>query len=383
MKTIFCVFGTRPEAIKMAPVVMALRERPGEFRVKVVVTAQHRGMLDQVLGLFRIRADVDLDIMRSGQSLTDVTTRALAKLEPVFKKQRPDLVLVHGDTTTTLAATLAAYYQKISVGHVEAGLRSHDIHNPYPEEINRRLTDAVAALHFAPTAGARKNLLREGVPAKRVFVTGNTGVDALLWATRQKQAGRWPAPPPTVRRILNGPFVLITAHRRENFGRPLENFFQALRRAARENPAVGFVYPVHPNPNVTKPAHKLLYGAANIHLLPPLDYATFVTLLEKCLFVVTDSGGLQEEAPALGKPVLVLREVTERPEAVHAGTARVVGTATAAVYRWIHRLFSDQTLYRRMSTAANPFGDGQAASRTVEAIRFHFTARSFPPASFS
>ncbi|MBI4397454.1 MAG: UDP-N-acetylglucosamine 2-epimerase (non-hydrolyzing) [Elusimicrobia bacterium] len=382
MKTVCCVFGTRPEAIKMAPVVLKLREHPREFRAHVVVTAQHRGMLDQVLALFRIRSHADLNIMRDGQTLTDVSVAALEKLEAVFKTRKPDLVLVHGDTTTTLFAALAAFYQKIPVGHVEAGLRSFDPRNPFPEEINRRLADAACALHFAPTASARRNLLKENIPPKGIFVTGNTGIDALRIGVKRLKAGAFPLPARALRALAEDPFVLVTAHRRENFGRPLEEIYRALRRAAQARPGVHFVYPVHPNPNVLKPARALLSGQANIQLLPPLDYADLLFLLQKALFVVTDSGGLQEEAPSLGKPVLVLRRVTERPEAVRAGTARVVGTDSREVEKWILRLLQKGEAFRRMANAVNPYGDGRAAERTVEAIRYHFGLRPGRPKEF-
>jgi len=381
VKKIFCVFGTRPEAIKMVPVVKAFKESP-DFRVRTVVTAQHREMLDEVLSLFGLKSDYDLNIMRSGQTLTDVTARALEKLEPVLKKERPDLLLVHGDTTTTLAASIAAFYQKIPVGHVEAGLRSGDIHNPYPEEINRKLADAVAVLHFAPTRSSRENLRREGVASRGIFVTGNTGIDALRLGVERLSRGRFPRPSARRRALAGKPFVLITAHRRENFGRPLEEFCRALRAVAEREPGTGFIYPVHPNPNVTGPAHRLLKGAPNIHLLPPLNYGEFLYFLTKARFVVTDSGGLQEEAPSLGKPVLVLRRVTERPEAVTAGTVRLVGTETALVRKWIARLLHDASAYRRMAEAVNPYGDGRAGRRILQAVRHYFSPHRPRPQEF-
>lgn len=366
-KKILLVFGTRPEAIKMAPVALALARRPGRYDVRLVVTAQHRGLLDQALRFFGLRAHRDLDLMRPGQSLTDVTTRVLTGLEPVFRRERPDAVLVHGDTTTTLAAALAAHYQRIPVGHVEAGLRSGDPLNPFPEETNRRLTDALARWHFAPTPLARRHLLREGVDGRRVFVTGNTGIDALRWGLRRLGATA-PKLPPVVARRAEGPFVLVTAHRRENFGEPLEQIFLAVRDVARARPALGFVYPVHPNPNVAGPARRILGREPNIALTAPLDYAPMIHLMRRCLFVLTDSGGLQEEAPSLGKPVLVLRTVTERPEGIEAGTARLAGVDRAGVKRSINDLLDDRRLFQRMARTVNPYGDGRAARRIVRVL---------------
>lgn len=366
----------------MAPVVLALRNRPREFEARVAVTAQHREMLDQVLSLFGLRAHHDLAIMREGQTLTEVSVLALKRLEPVLRRERPDLVLVHGDTTTTLMGTLAAFYQKVPVAHVEAGLRSFDAHNPFPEEINRRLADALCVLHFAPTPSARRNLLRENIPARGVFVTGNTGIDALREGARRLKKGLWPAPPRDLRRLAQDPFVLVTAHRRENFGKPLADFCESVKSMTRRQPGLRFIYPVHPNPRVSGPVRRALGRVANVHLLPPLAYAPFLYILEKARFVVTDSGGLQEEAPSLGKPVLVLRRVTERPEAVRAGTVRVVGTDPSEVRRWVLRLWRDRRLHRRMANAVNPYGDGRAAERTAEALRYHFGFRSSRPAEF-
>ena len=365
----------------MAPLVLALQEFPKEFKPKVVVTAQHRDMLDQVLRLFGIRPDHDLNIMQPGQSLTDVSVRALARLEPVLKKERSDMVLAHGDIATTLLATLAAFYQKIPVGHVEAGLRSHDMANPFPEEMNRRLTDAVAALHFAPTAESKRNLQREGVPPAGIFITGNTGIDALsLGLARLKNHP--PRLSPAVARMASHPFVLVTAHRRENFGRPLEEVFQAVRDVAQARPQVHFLYPVHPNPHVVEPARRILGDLPNVLLTEPLDYGPLIFLLKRCLFVITDSGGIQEEAPSLGKPVLVLRNVTERPEAVRAGTVRLVGTRGADVKKWVEKLLDDGSLRRRMGRAVNPYGDGKAAQRTVAALRHWFNPKIQRPLDF-
>ena len=381
-KKILVVFGTRPEAVKMAPLVLALREHSKEFEPRVAVTAQHREMLDQVLRLFGIRPNHDLGIMRPGQSLTDVSVRALARLEPVLKKERPDMVLVHGDTSTTLMATLAAFYQKIPVGHVEAGLRSHDDTNPFPEEINRKLTGGMATLHFSPTKEAKQNLLREGVRSKQIFITGNTGIDALhLGLALLKD--RPPRLPKTVAHAATHPYVLITAHRRENFGRPLEEVFQALRDVTRMRPHLHFIYPVHPNPNVKGPAHKILGNLPNVCLTEPLDYGPLIYLLKRCLFAVTDSGGIQEEAPSLGKPVLVLRHVTERPEAIRAGTVRLVGTDGVNVRKWIERLLDEGALRQKMGHAVNPYGDGKAAQRTVAALRHWFNPGIRRPLDFS
>ncbi len=381
-KTVVCVFGTRPEAIKMAPMVLALRSRPKEFRSLIVVTAQHRDMLDQVMGLFGLKADHDLNIMSAGQSLTDVTVRVLERLEPVFKKEKPDLVLVHGDTTTTMAATLAAFYQRIPVGHVEAGLRSHDKLNPYPEEMNRLVADDVCTLHFAPTSLSKKHLLEEKIPREHIYITGNTGIDGLHIGLKRMKMGKIPLPAASLRKSLKAPLVLITLHRRENFGRPILDFCRALDRVAREYPHVDFLYPVHPNPNVWKPVHENLGGRPNIHLHKPMSYGDLIYFLQKASFVVTDSGGLQEEAPSLGKPVLVLRKVTERPEAVKAGTVRVVGTDTGVVYRWMVKLLEDKKVYYRMAESVNPYGDGRAAERTLEAIRYYFGFRKNRPPEF-
>ena len=383
MKTVFCVFGTRPEAVKMAPLVLALRARPREFRCRVVVTAQHRHMLDQVLALFGITPDHDLDVMTDHQSLTGVTVKVLERLEPVIKSERPDMVLVHGDTTTTMAAALAAFYQRVPIGHVEAGLRSFDRDNPFPEEMNRIFADAISALHFAPTTSARANLRRSGLPADGIFVTGNTGIDALKFMEEKLNRGRVPLPPRAQRELATKPFVLITAHRRESFGQPLANVCAALAALADERPDLHLVYPVHPNPNVLGPVNAALGNRRNVHLLPPLGYSDFIYLMARSRFILTDSGGLQEEGPSLGKPVLVLRDVTERPEAVRAGTARMVGTDPVVISRWMNRLLDDPKAYRRMANAVNLYGDGRAAERTVEAMRFHFGMRRAHPPAFS
>lgn len=383
MKTVACIFGTRPEAVKMAPVVLALRERSKEFRCSVIVTAQHRQMLDQVLELFEIRSDHDLNIMQDSQTLTDITVKTLERLGPVLQQEKPDLVLVHGDTTTTLAAAIAAFYHKIPVGHVEAGLRSYDLMNPFPEEANRRLADALCSLHFAPTPLSRQKLLKENIDRKSIFVTGNTGIDALKICVKKMDQRGFAEPKGGTFHLADQRIILVTAHRRENFGRPLEDFLRAVAKVADERPDVHFVYPVHLNPNVTGPAHAILSGRKNVHLLKPLDYMDLIYWMRRAHIVVTDSGGLQEEAPSLGKPVLVLRKVTERPEAVKAGTVQVVGTDTAVVYRWINRLLDEKTAHRRMANAVNPYGDGLAAGRTVEAIRHYFGLRKDRPQEFA
>lgn len=360
---VLSVFGTRPEAIKMAPVVRALQEAPG-IEPLVCVTAQHREMLDQVLGLFAIRPDYDLNLMRAGQTLFDVTTGVLSGLEEVLEDARPDCVLVHGDTTTTFTAALAAFYKKISVGHVEAGLRTGNKYAPWPEEMNRKLAGAITTWHFAPTSGAAANLRAEGVDEDSIVVTGNTVIDALL-AVVDKVRGD--------DRVLDGlplpatdkRLVLVTGHRRENFGAGFENICRALAQiAGRED--VEIVYPVHLNPNVLGPVRRILGDFDNIHLIEPLDYLPFVALMDKAEIIITDSGGVQEEAPSLGKPVLVMRETTERPEAVDAGTVRLVGTDPEKIIFECCRLLDDVEAYLGMSRAHNPYGDGQAAHRIVQ-----------------
>lgn len=369
MLNVLTVFGTRPEAIKMAPLVQALAEHP-QVNGKVCVTAQHREMLDQVLELFRIRPDFDLNLMRPGQDLTDITSQVLLGMRKVYEQWRPDIVLVHGDTTTTMAASLSAYYARIRVGHVEAGLRTHNKYAPWPEEMNRRLTGVMADLHFAPTNGARDNLLAEGVPEEQVVVTGNTVIDALLQVAgrlrnelelQQQLAAQfdWLCPQ---RRM-----VLVTGHRRENFGAGFENICQALLQLAQRED-IQIVYPVHLNPQVQAPVQRILAGQANVHLVPPQDYLPFVYLMEQSSLIITDSGGVQEEAPSLGKPVLVMRDTTERPEAVSAGTVRLVGTDTAAIVREASRLLDDEVVYQAMARAHNPYGDGRASSRIVQRL---------------
>ena len=386
---VLVVFGTRPEAIKMAPVCRSLLKRPNDFKTVVVLTAQHRTMLDQVMNLFHIKSDYDLNIMQQNQTLEYVVTEVIEKVTPILKKESPDIVLVHGDTVTTFAAALSAFYQKIPVGHVEAGLRSYDMHNPFPEESSRVLTDHLCSLHFAPTHQAKENLLKENIDKERIYVTGNTVTDALFIA--MKEPHEWTDPTlkalfdPKVKSDATQPaarMILLTAHRRENHGEPLENVFRALRRIVDENPGVYIVYPVHLNPNVQKSAKTVLGNHPNIHLIPPIDYLDLVNLLEKAYIVVTDSGGIQEEAPALGKPVLVLRKVTERPEAVMAGTAKVIGVNEPEVFEDVQELLTNQRIYERMANAINPYGDGKATLRILDAMRFYFKIWDERPAEF-
>ncbi len=382
MKKILCFFGTRPEAIKMAPMIWAL-ERSSVFTPIVCVSGQHREMLDQVLELFNIKAHYDLDVMEENQSLFDVTTRALSRFEPVLKQEKPDMVLVHGDTTTTLAGALAAYYLQIPVGHVEAGLRTHDRYRPFPEEMNRTLVDSLSSIHFAPTASAKTNLLRQGLPSEHIYVTGNTVIDAFLWVAGRKHVFQ-NARLAKFMSILDKEdwIVFLTAHRRENFGRPFERVFRTLRKLTEVYPDVRWIYPVHPNPNVAEPVRKYLSDLKNVLLLPPLGYADTVHVVKRAHLVITDSGGLQEEAPSLGKPVLVLRDVTERPEAVDAGTVRLVGTDPERVEYEVRHLLDNVSRWRKMANATNPYGDGRAARRTVEAIRHFFRLRTKPPKPF-
>lgn len=371
---ILSVFGTRPEAIKMAPVVLALRAA-ADCESVVCVTGQHRAMLDQVLELFGIAPDFDLAVMQANQDLTHVTTAVLAGMGRVLEATRPDRVLVHGDTTTTFAAALAAFYRRIPVGHVEAGLRTFDIYAPWPEEMNRRLADAICDLHFAPTAGARANLLREGAAAERVLVTGNTVIDALLHVAGGLRAD--PSAQDAMRRRFDflgaaleqgRRLVLVTGHRRENFGPGFERICRALARLATRDD-VTICYPVHLNPNVRAPVGRILGDRPRVHLIEPVDYRAFVWLMDRAHLIITDSGGIQEEAPSLGKPVLVMRETTERPEAVAAGTVRLVGTDEDRIVAEAERLLDDAGAYAAMARAHNPYGDGQAAGRIVATLR--------------
>lgn len=362
---VMCIFGTRPEVIKMAPVIRELKRRSDCFVVRTCATAQHRDMLDQAATLWQITPDVDLDIMQAGQTLSQVAARVLLGLEPVLRQEQPDWILVQGDTTTVMASALAAHHLQIKVGHVEAGLRTYDRQNPFPEEMNRVVADHVSDLCFAPTVRARDALLQEGVQADQIVITGNTVVDALL----QMAAEPWS---PSAKNLLasvpwHKKVVMVTSHRRENFGQPLASVCQALRELACRDD-VQVVYPVHPNPNVKQVVDELLGGIPQITLLPPLDYQELVYLMQRCYLVLTDSGGLQEEAPSLGKPVLVLRQVTERPEAVEAGVAKLVGTERAQIVSSVEHLLDDETVYQSMARPANPYGDGRAAQRIADAL---------------
>lgn len=371
MKKIICVFGTRPEAIKMAPVVLALQAHPG-VATRICVTAQHRSMMDNALSLFGIVPDYDLNIMAPNQSLTHITTSALTQLQPIFADFNPDWVLVQGDTTTTFAAALAAYYQKIPIGHVEAGLRTHNKYSPWPEEANRRMTSDLADLHFAPTIEAKNNLLQEMVADTKILVTGNTVIDALLIARTKIQHSAALQQQFSAQFAFLNPakrLILVTGHRRENFGQGFRSICQALRHIAlSQHDAVEILYPVHLNPNVQQPVNELLADVDNIHLIEPQDYLPFIYLLDRSHLILTDSGGIQEEAPALGKPVLVMRELTERPEGVLAGTARLIGTDPDTIVAATLELLQQPSLYQAMSLAHNPYGDGLAAKRIVDAL---------------
>ncbi len=371
MIKILSIFGTRPEAIKMAPVVKEIEKYPEVFRSIVCVTAQHRQMLDQVLNLFSIIPTWDLNIMQPGQDLFDITSNVMHGLKPVLSQEKPDVVLVQGDTTTTMAASLAAYYCKAKVGHIEAGLRTLNKYAPFPEEINRRLTGAIADIHFAPTPSARQNLLREGVPSDVIHVTGNTVVDALRLASGMifddtTLSGSIGTEFPFLDEKRK--MVLVTGHRRENFGNGFENICNALVKIAKERPDIQILYPVHLNPNVQQPVNRILRGIDNIYLTEPVDYLPFVYLMNRSYLILTDSGGVQEEAPSLGKPVIVMRDSTERPEAVAAGTAKLVGTDLEKIVGQTLNLLDNEKEYLGMSLAHNPYGDGKAAQRIVEVL---------------
>ena len=367
---ILTVFGTRPEAIKMAPLVKLLAMQP-DIDARVCVTAQHRQMLDSVLELFEIKPDYDLDIMKPGQTLSSITTEILSRIEPVLLEFKPDLVLVHGDTSTTFCTTLAAFYQRIPVGHVEAGLRTGNIYSPWPEEANRKLTGTLASLHFAPTEQSQNNLLGEGISKDNVHVTGNTVIDALLWVKEKLVSNI------ALSESLSGLFpylrndarlVLITGHRRENFGDGFERICNAILQLAKDFPDVDFLYPVHLNPNVREPVGRILQGVSNVHLIEPQDYLPFVYLMTRSYIILTDSGGVQEEAPSLGKPVLVMRDTTERPEAVAAGTVKLVGTDGQDIIDAVTLLLTDKNEYNRMSFSHNPYGDGKACAAIINII---------------
>ncbi|MEB3102524.1 non-hydrolyzing UDP-N-acetylglucosamine 2-epimerase [Ferviditalea candida] len=373
---VMTIFGVRPEAIKMAPLIQELQRRDEHIESKICVTAQHRQMLDQVLDIFKITPDYDLNIMREKQTLTDTTVRALEGLAGVFGQERPDLVLVHGDTLTTFVASLAAYYHQIPVGHVEAGLRTWDKYSPFPEELNRQLTGVIADLHFAPTDWSANNLKLEHKPENRIFITGNTVVDALKTTYRKDFQH------PILRQAGNGRMLFVTAHRRENLGEPMHRMFRAIRRLVDDHPDVFAVYPVHLNPVVQEAAREILGGHDRIFLIDPVDVIEAHNFIARAYMILTDSGGIQEEAPAFGKPVLVLRDTTERPEGLEAGTLKLVGTDKSMIYSEGRRLLTDQTAYEAMSRAANPYGDGKAAQRIADAILYHFGIHPRPPAPF-
>jgi len=375
-KKIMLVFGTRPEAIKMAPLVHRLSAEPNQFDVLVCVTGQHREMLDQVLGVFEISPDIDLNVMQQGQDLFDVTSSILMGMREVFARHQPDVVLVHGDTTTTFATSVAAFYSGVLVGHVEAGLRTHDLHAPFPEEFNRQVASRVSRWHFAPTDSSRDNLLAEGVNPASITVTGNTVIDALFWvlARIDSDTGRRDALDAVLHESLSfqwkdEKFVLVTGHRRENFGQGFLDICSAIQQLARLYPEVHFVYPVHLNPNVRIPVNEILADLDNVHLIDPLEYEPFVYLLKYAYLVLTDSGGIQEEAPSLGKPVLVMRDVTERPEAVEAGTVELVGANKTRIVNSVSCLLDDEVHYQCMSQAHNPYGDGKACNSILDVLK--------------
>ncbi len=372
-KKIMLVFGTRPEAIKMAPLYHAFANGPSHLQPIVCVTGQHRQMLDQTLSGFNIKPDLDLDIMRAGQDLFDITTNVLMGMRDIIDEHRPDMLLVHGDTTTSMATAMAGFYKGVTVGHVEAGLRTHNLYAPFPEEFNRQVTGKITNWHFAPTDASRANLVSEGAKDSQILVTGNTVIDALFWMLNRIDAD------PARRAALNAQInthlkydwanekmVLITGHRRENFGDGFLQICHALKSLAQQHPTVHFVYPVHLNPNVQEPVNALLGGLENVHLIPPLDYEPFVHLLRHAYIILTDSGGIQEEGPSLGKPVLVMRDVTERPEAIAAGTVRLVGANQEQIIQNVNELLNNGDVYQMMSQAHNPYGDGKACARIVE-----------------
>lgn len=365
MKKVLCVVGTRPEAIKMAPVILGLKKETWAD-VRVLATAQHRQMLDQVMSFFGIEPDIDLNIMRPNQALTTLTARLLLELDDVLLAEKPDVVLVQGDTTTVMTVAMACFYHRIPIGHVEAGLRTWDIQNPFPEEANRVIAGKLATWHFAPTEGSRQNLLKDGVADENIIVTGNTVIDALfMTAERNLSTG---IPLDQTKRM-----ILVTSHRRENFGEPFRNICRALRKLAEDNPNVQFLYPVHPNPNVKDVAHEFLAPLENFVLCDPLDYAPFVAAMREAYLIITDSGGVQEEAPALGKPVVVLRDETERPEAVMDGVVKLVGPNYERIVQEVQRLLDDDAAYAGMARGVSPYGDGKATDRIVATLRDHFS----------
>lgn len=377
---VMTVFGTRPEAIKMAPVVLELGKYPGVIEPVVAVTAQHRDMLDQVLKLFNITPDYDLDIMAAGQTLFDITSKAMMGLDKVLQKEKPDIVLVHGDTTTTFAGALAAYYHQISVGHVEAGLRTHNKYSPFPEEMNRKLTGSIADMHFAPTETSEHNLLGESVDENSIYVTGNTVIDALHKTVNDG----FVFDNEVLQNIdyRNKRIILVTTHRRENLGEPMRNVYKALKQLTMDFDDVEIVFPVHKNPKVREVVKAELGGLDKVYLVDPLDYEPFANLMHRAYMILTDSGGVQEEAPALGKPVLVLRDTTERPEAVEAGTVKLIGTNERVVYEAARKLLTDPKEYSSMAEACNPYGDGRASQRIVQAILYKYGLTQEKPGRF-
>ena len=370
-KKVLIVFGTRPEAIKMAPVVKALKER---MDVQVCITAQHREMLDQVLDLFEITPDYDLNVMQPDQDLFDITSKVLIGMKKILLKNKPDLVLVHGDTTTTMATAIAAFYLKIPIGHVEAGLRTHNINSPFPEEFNRQLTTRLTKFHFAPTEKARTNLQNEQVPDNNIYVTGNTVIDALLSVINKAREMNYPngllsqLPFIEEEKSKYSRIILVTGHRRENFGKGFEGICQALYDIAKNNPEVQIIYPVHLNPNVREPVERIISNINNIHLIDPMDYLSFIKLMDACYLILTDSGGIQEEAPSLGKPVLVMRDATERPEAVNAGTVKLIGSNKQKIVEAVNQLLNDDLEYKEMARSHNPYGDGHASERICKVL---------------
>ncbi|ASB87137.1 UDP-N-acetylglucosamine 2-epimerase (non-hydrolyzing) [Bacillus sonorensis] len=364
---VMTIFGTRPEAIKMAPLVLELKKYPDHIESLVTVTAQHRQMLDQVLNAFGIQPDFDLNIMKDRQTLADITTRALSKLNELLIEEKPDIVLVHGDTTTTFVGSLAAFYNQISVGHVEAGLRTRNKYSPFPEEINRQITGVIADLHFAPTEKSKQNLLEENKDPEQIYVTGNTAIDALKTTVRDDYHHE------VLDQLGDDRMILLTAHRRENIGKPMENMFRAIKRIVEEHDDVQVVYPVHLNPVVRETAEQILGSLDRVHLIEPLEVIDFHNFASKSYLILTDSGGVQEEAPSLGKPVLVLRDTTERPEGIEAGTLKLAGIEEEVIYKLTKQLLTDEEEYKKMSKASNPYGDGHASKRIVEALLQYFS----------
>lgn len=373
---VMTVFGTRPEAIKMAPLVLELKKHRDEIDTVVTVTAQHREMLDQVLKVFNINADYDLNIMRDRQTLSGISIRALDGLEKIIKEVGPDIVLVHGDTTTTFIASLAAFYNKTPVGHVEAGLRTYTKYSPFPEEINRQLTGVIADLHFSPTKESKDNLIKEGKSESSIYVTGNTAIDALKTTVNKGYKNE------VLETIGSDKMLLLTAHRRENIGEPLKNIFKAINRLTKENENLKVVYPIHLNPTIRDIAHEILGNNKNVHLIEPLDVVDFHNFASRAYLILTDSGGVQEEAPSLGVPVLVLRDTTERPEGIRAGTLKLVGTNEESIFAFANQLLNDEEKYNKMAKASNPYGDGLASKRIVEALLYYFGMRNKKPEQY-